>query len=116
MPKSVTEKKPKGRRAPGTSLEAIENRMIALSYKEAEQLILNHKASQQVLLHFMKMGSTKEKLEKERLISENKLLRAKTEAIQDVKKMEELYNGAIKAMKSYSGQGDGSEIGENDES
>ena len=49
------------------------------------------------------MGSTKERLEKEKLEEENKLLRARTEALQSSKKIEELYENAISAMRRYSG-------------
>lgn len=62
-------------------------------------------ASSQVITHYLKLGSTKERLEKEKLEKENELLKAKTEALQSTKKMEELYGEAIKAMQMYSGQG-----------
>ena len=48
----------------------------------------------------------KNKLEMEKLQEENRLLKAKTEALQSSKKVEELYINAIKAMRRYSGQGD----------
>ena len=63
-------------------------------------------ASSQVITHYLKLGSTKERLEKEKLEEENKLLRARTEALQSAKKSEELFEEAIKAMRSYSGNGD----------
>ena len=50
-----------------------------------------------------------EKLELEKLEEENKLLRAKTEALKSQKKVEELYAEALKAMRDYSGYG-GSDI------
>ncbi len=87
----------------GSSPEAIENEMIALAYKEVEYRIRNHQASSQELVHFLKMGSEKERLEREKLEAENNLQRAKTEAIEASKHSEELYNNAINAMKLYSG-------------
>ena len=87
----------------GTSPEAIENEMIALAYREVEYRIRTHKASSQELVHFLKMGSEKERLEREKLEAENNLQRAKTEAIEASKNSEELYNNAINAMKLYSG-------------
>ena len=57
----------------------------------------------------MKLGSTKERLEKEKLQEENKLLKAKTEALQSQKRVEELYAEALKAMRGYAGMGDSDE-------
>ena len=87
----------------GTSPEAIENEMIALAYKEVEYRIRNHQASSQELVHFLKMGSEKERLEREKLEAEMQLQKVKADAIESSKHMEELYENAINAMKLYSG-------------
>jgi hypothetical protein len=63
-------------------------------------------ASSQETVHFLKRGSEKERYELEKLQEENKLLRAKTEALQSQKGLEELYANAIKAMSIYNGHGD----------
>jgi hypothetical protein len=89
----------------GSSPEAIENEMIALAYLEVERRIRNHEASSQELCHFLKMGSEKERLEREKLEVEMELQRVKAEAIESGKHMEELYKEAIEAMKLYSGSG-----------
>ena len=47
----------------------------------------------------------KNRLEMEKLQEENRLLKARTEALQSAKRVEELYSEAIKAMRRYSGQG-----------
>lgn len=60
-------------------------------------------ASSQVITHYLRLGSTKERLEKEKLERENELLRAKTEALESAKHVEELYANALEAMRSYSG-------------
>lgn len=91
----------------GTSPEAIENEMIALAYKEVEYRIRNHQASSQELVHFLKMGSEKERLEREKLEAEMQLQKVKADAIESSKHMEELYENAINAMKVYSGAGEG---------
>lgn len=51
-------------------------------------------------------------LEKQKLEEENKLLQAKTEAINATKDNEELYREVLKAMREYSGEddGEGSEV------
>lgn len=90
---------------PALTPEARENQLISLSVDLAEKQLREGTASSQVITHFLKMGSTKERLERERLEEENKLLRAKTEALQSAKNVEALYADAIKAMKTYSGHG-----------
>ena len=71
----------------------------------AEQQLSEGTASSQVISHYLKLASSKERLEKERLTHEVELLKAKTEAIHSAKRVEELYKEALNAMKAYSGQG-----------
>ena len=86
--------------------EVRENQMINLAVDLAERQLREGTASSQVITHFLKLASTKAELEKERLIEENKLLRAKTENLQQAKRVDEMYEEAIKAMKRYGGYGD----------
>lgn len=79
--------------------------MISLAVDLAEKQLLEGTASSQVITHYLKLGSTKERLEKEKLERENELLRAKTEALESAKHVEELYANALDAMRSYSGHG-----------
>jgi len=83
--------------------EGRENEMIMLAYQEVERRIRDHTATSQELCHFLKMGSEKERLEREKLEVEMELQRVKADAIESSKHMEELYNNAIAAMKLYSG-------------
>jgi hypothetical protein len=99
------EEQPKRRRPPATTPEARENQLISLAVDLAEEQLLKGTASSQVISHYLKLGSTKERLEKEKLEQENKLLKAKTESIQSQKRVEELYKNALDAMRSYSGRG-----------
>ena len=96
---------------PALTPEARENQMISLAVDLAEKQLMEGTASSQVITHYLKLGSTKERLEKEKLEEENKLLKAKTEALQSAKRVEELYADAISAMKRYSGNG-GEEVDE----
>lgn len=89
---------------PATNPEARENQLISLAVDLAEQQLLDGTASSQVISHFLKLGSTKEKIEKEILEEQKKLIEAKTENLQSAKRIEELYTKAIDAMKNYSGQ------------
>ena len=96
----------KPRPQPASSPEARETQMISYAINLAEQQLLDGTASSQVITHYLKLGSMREQLEKEKLIEENKLLRAKTEMLESAKRTEELYLEALAAMKSYSGAGD----------
>lgn len=90
---------------PALTPEAREKQMMSLAMDCAEQQLRDGTASSQVICHFLKLASSKEKLEKERLEEENKLLRAKAEAIKSAETSEELYRNAIKAFSRYSGHG-----------
>ena len=88
---------------PALSPEAEENQMISLAVDLAKQQLIDGTASSQVITHFLKLGTTKNQLELEKLKSENELLKAKTETLQSAKRIEELYEEAMNAMKGYSG-------------
>lgn len=91
---------------PALTPESRENQLVSLAVDLAEKQLREGTASSQVITHYLKLGSTREKLEKEKLIEENKLLRAKTKAWEDQKEIKELYADALKAMRKYSGHGD----------
>lgn len=93
------------RMRPALTPEARENQMISLAVDLAERQLMEGTASSQVITHYLKLGTMKERLEREKLEEENKLLRAKTEAMQSAKRVEELYANAISAMRRYSGHG-----------
>ena len=93
-------------RRPAISEEADEKRMISLATDLARKQLEEGTASSQVITHYLKLGTTIAKLEKEKLEKENKLLDAKTESIQSEQRSEELFKQAIEAMKHYSGRGD----------
>lgn len=98
---SASDEKP--RRPPATTVEARENQLINAAYDEAERLISEGKASSQVLTHFLKLGTVREGLEREKLRKENVLLEARTDQIESAKNIEGLYADAIAAMKQYGG-------------
>lgn len=94
----------KTRRPPATTIEARENQLIALAFDRAEEQLRKGTASSQVVLHYLKLGSTTHRLEKEKLQKENEVLAAKVEAMASGKRVEELYDGAIQAMRRYQGE------------
>ena len=95
--------KPGPKRPPATTPEGRENQLISLSVDLAERQLQDGTASSQTINHYLKLGSTREKLEQERLSRENDLLKAKVEAMESVKRIEELYQTALDAMRSYAG-------------
>lgn len=103
--KGTTGKPVKPLRPPLTP-EAKEQQMISLAMDLVEQRLLDGTASSQETTHFLKLASSKARLELEKLRTENELAQAKTEALQSAKRMEELYANAINAMKRYGGHGD----------
>lgn len=89
---------------PALTPESRENQLISLAMDLAEKRLKEGTASSQEVTHFLKLGSTKERLEKEKLLEENKLLKAKTENLQSMKNIEKLYSDALRAMKGYAGK------------
>lgn len=92
------------RRRPATTPEAREEELIGYASDLAEEQILSGTASSQVITHFLKLGSTRERLEQQRITHENELMEVKREQIAGQAHVEELYKQALDAMKSYSGQ------------
>lgn len=105
MAKVKTSGTPKKTR-PGLTPETREQQLISRAVDLAEQQLMDGTASSQVITHFLKLGSTRERLERERLEEENKLLRAKTKALEDQKETKEIFMEALKAMREYSGDGE----------
>ena len=91
---------------PALTPEARENQLISLAVDLAEKQLMEGTASSQVITHYLKLGSTKEKIEKEILEKQKELISAKTENLKSAKRIEELYADAINAMRKYNGQGD----------
>ena len=100
---------------PALTPEARENQLISLAVDLAERQLQEGTASSQVITHYLKLGSTKERIEKEILEKQKELISAKTETLKSAKRIEELYTEAIKAMRTYKGQDDSYGEDEDDE-
>lgn len=94
---------------PALTDEGQENQMIALAYDLVRQRLIDGTASSQETTHFLKLSSTKAKLENKLLEAQTEMAIAKKEALQSQKKSEELFREAIKAFRNYSGQDDPNE-------
>lgn len=92
------------RRRPATTEEGREAQLVDLAVSLAERQLQEGTASSQVITHYLKLGSSRERLEQERLRSENDLLKAKIDTLASAQRVEELYSQALNAMRSYSGQ------------
>lgn len=99
----------KQKRSRSRTPKGKENYLISLAIEMVEEQLLNGTASSQVLTHFLKLATTKEKLENEKLRSDLRVAEAKIKAIQSADEIKELYNKALQAMNRYSG---GEEIDE----
>lgn len=89
---------------PATTLEGRENQLVSLAVDLAERQLAEGTASAQVISHYLKLGSTRELLEQERLTRENELLKARVDQLASTKRIEELYQSALNAMRTYAGQ------------
>ena len=96
----------KSRQRPALSPKARENQLIALAIDVAEDQLRNGTASSQVITHYLKLGTMKEKIEREILEKKKDLIEAQTAKIKSDQSMEELYENAIHAMRNYSGRND----------
>lgn len=107
MPKVKTNMSDSGKRMrPALSPEARENQLISLAVDLVEQRLLDGTASSQETTHFLKLATTKARLEKEILEKQKELMVAKTEQIRSEQHKEELYEEVINALRRYNGQGD----------
>lgn len=93
-------------RRPAMTPEARENQLIDAAVDLAEKQLREGTASAMVITHYLRMGSPKERLEREKLYQENEHLRAKIESLQSAKRVEELYNDAMVHFRMYHGDTD----------
>ena len=96
--KRVPDDQPEIKSPPVMTPEARENQLISLAIDLAEQQLRNGTASSQVITHYLKLGSSKEKLEKEILQEQKKLVVAKTSAIESQERIDELYANAMQSI------------------
>lgn len=91
---------------PAITPEGRENQMISLAIDLAEQQLRDGTASSQVITHFLKLGTSRAELEKEKLALENELTKAKTDNIKAQERSDQMFKDAIEAMMRYQGRGD----------
>ena len=91
---------------PALNPDNRESQMAALAMDLVEQRLRDGTASSQETTHFLKLVSSRARLEQERLKLENELVAAKTKALANAEEIKVLYEEALKAMRRYGGHGD----------
>lgn len=91
---------------PALTPEADENQMISLAMDLVKQRLIDGTASSQETTHFLKLASSKARLENKLLEAQTEMAIAKKEQLQSQKRQDEMFAEAIKAFKTYSGHGD----------
>ena len=91
---------------PALTPEAQEQRSIALAVNLANKQLIEGTASSQVIVHYLKLASSREKYEQELLATKIELQKAKTDLIASEARQEELYKQAMAAFRVYTGEED----------
>lgn len=91
------------RSRPATTPEAQENRMISLAVDLAEKQLAEGTASTPVITHYLKLATSRESEEREKLRLENQLLKARTTQIDSETKNSDTLEKAMRAFSIYSG-------------
>ena len=89
---------------PALNPEVRESQLISRAFDLVERRLIDGTASSQETVHFLKLATAKSRLEQERAVLENELIKAKTQALKSQERVEELYANAIKAMSLYNGR------------
>ena len=97
------EKNTRTKGKPATTPDGRENQLISLATELAERRLREGTATAAEVVHFLRLGSSREKLEQERLRHENALTEAKANDLASRRGAEDLYSKALNAFRAYSG-------------
>lgn len=96
------EKQSTKRRAPlPYSADEAEDQLVSLAVNLAMERLQDGTASNQLIAEVLKLGTAKERLQKEKLRKENELLAAKTESIRAQQSSEEFQARVLRSLHSY---------------
>ena len=115
MARTISSSASKHKSRPALSPEARELQLINKAYAAAERQLDEGTASSQVITHFLKLGTARAELEKEKIRAEIEEKKAKVKAIENGEEMKALYENAIRAMRDYGGYGSGNDYDEEEE-
>lgn len=96
-------KRTRGR--PASTPEQRENELISLAIDLAEQQLRDGTATPSVIVHYLKLGSSRGQLENQMLEKKTELVSAQADSVKSTARTEEMYEKAIEAMRIYSGHG-----------
>ena len=88
---------------PAITAEAREDQLIAKAMEVAQQKLEDGTASNQLIVHFLRLGSLKERKNLEILEAQRQLYTAKTKQIEAEQSTMEMYKEAMAAFADYSG-------------
>lgn len=88
---------------PSKTVKGRENELINMAVKLAEKKLKDGTAPSQIIVHFLKLATERERLENEKLRSDLKVAEAKVEKMKSETYGEEMYERAIQAMRRYQG-------------
>lgn len=100
----------KKKRPPARTPEAREKRLVALALDVAEKQLEEGTASAQVITHFLKLGTERDRLERERIRADTEVSKAKIKNMEIAERTEEKYQKAIDAMRLYQGHAQAEEL------
>lgn len=103
--KKNSEESNRPRRPPATTPEGRERQLISMAYDQAELQLLEGSAPAPVVVHFLKLATEREKLEREKLKAAIELDKKKVEQTDQAARLESLYSDAIEKMTIYQGNG-----------
>lgn len=89
---------------PAVTPEGRESQLVDLAMNLAEKRLREGTATSQEVTHFLKLGSSREQLEQQRIRYENELAQVKMEQIASQASVEALYRDALSAMSRYQGR------------
>lgn len=92
------------RKPPARTPEARENQLINKAVNLAERKLDDGTASSQIIALLLNLATQKSRLELEKLRSDLRVADAKIKAMEASETSKDLYEKAIKAFRSYSGQ------------
>lgn len=88
-------------KAPAITPEEREKQLISLAVDDVERKLRDGRAPTAVLVHYLKLATTREELEKKKLEKEIALLESRKQVADSSMRMEQLIQNALSALTTY---------------
>ena len=105
----------KRRDPPALTPEARQEQLIAKAERLAERKLEDGTASPQIIVHYLRLATEREKKNQELIDAEIALKKAKVQAIENAAEFKELFNEGMAMFKKYSGLEDDEEDDEDED-